>query len=180
MRLTINQGRPFWFRLPAGFTLVEMLLVVVLLGVLAAAAMPEFFRSYQHLQLQETTNDLAYFMRYAQSRAVLKNQPVRLVFSEDYKRYWLAQLPETDDPDNESVEFVRISGRWGRTFSIPDEIEVRTPATHIEFLSDGQLQKLDIPVCHRDACMTITTRQRRGQIEVLDYAAQQPADENKS
>ncbi|MDI1337643.1 MAG: prepilin-type N-terminal cleavage/methylation domain-containing protein [Lacunisphaera sp.] len=48
-------------RPPAGFTLVEIMIVVVIIGLLAAMAIPAFQRSQQRSQAARLTNDFRQF-----------------------------------------------------------------------------------------------------------------------
>ena len=80
---------------PRGFTLVEILLVVMLIGLAAGLAVPNFSGSFSSLQLRETAENLGYLMRYAQSRAIIRRQPCRLEFNIDNTKPWNLRLLKT-------------------------------------------------------------------------------------
>ncbi len=67
-----------------GFTLVEILLVVVIMAVIAVLAVPNFSRTYAGIELHKTADDLAYRMRYVQSYAITKNTRARLEFDPSF------------------------------------------------------------------------------------------------
>lgn len=53
-----------------GFTLVELMIVIVLLGIVSSIAMPNFVQFIQNNQVQAQTDELASFIQYARSQAV--------------------------------------------------------------------------------------------------------------
>ncbi|WP_052063563.1 GspH/FimT family protein [Nitrincola sp. A-D6] len=67
-----------------GFTLVELILVLVLLGVLSAVVLPRFTSSgYAEYGY---TEELASAIRFAQQSAVATNRPVTLTLSSNHYR----------------------------------------------------------------------------------------------
>lgn len=66
----------------AGFTLVEILLVVVILGVAAAVAVPAFARSFRGAKLRASTRLVLMMHRNAQSKAVLGQRYMAILFDE--------------------------------------------------------------------------------------------------
>ncbi len=67
--------------LHSAFTLIEILLVVVVMGIAAAIAMPSFVRSIQGQRLSTAARTLATVARYARSMAVLKQSDLSLTFN---------------------------------------------------------------------------------------------------
>ncbi len=185
----------------SGFTLIELALVVVLLSVVAAVSLPSFRQSYKKILLERTTNDLAYLMRYAQSRAISKGQKILLVFDGDLKTCWLEEMTEEETTTNggqgsqppkqlTAKKSARLSNRWGRNFSIPQELIVQTDGTPpIGFYPDGKIDRLTMSVCYAgtcneanaggpgksidekscsDRCMSISTKYQRGAVQIFD------------
>lgn len=72
----------------AGYTLVEMLVVLVLLGMAAAMSLPYATSSGQAQKLDATASQLATLFRQAQTVAYVTNRDVRVSFERD-SRKWL-------------------------------------------------------------------------------------------
>ena len=147
------------------FSLIELLFVVIILGIILGLAVPQFRNSFSSLILKDTADSLAHLMRYAQSRAILKNTTHGIFFQDD-KRYWLAEessaaiMPGT---------FQRVPGNAGRTFDIPEELTMELQAEHINFYPDGTMDRMDVVLHHRkEKYITISTRLQRGIIDVIE------------
>ena len=154
---------------PRSFTLVELLLVVILLGLVAALAIPNFNPAFTKFQLQETGKNITYLMRYAQSRAVMTKKTHQLVFDEERSAYWLLQ--EREDPDGESRQsFEMVPGRYGRSFQIPKEISVEVQDQPIRFYPDGTIDKARIYVSNeRKDYLTVSTLEQAGYVHLFDF-----------
>ena len=66
----------------AGFTLMEILLVVVIIGVASAVAIPTFARSFRGAKVRNSTRTVMMMHRHAQSKAVLGQRYMALLFDE--------------------------------------------------------------------------------------------------
>ncbi len=148
------------------FTLVEILLVVVIMGVITVLAAPKFSRTYAGIELRKAADDLAYRMRYAQSYAVTNNTLARLEFDPSSMQYSLAR--QSDD-ETSSGTFEKIANDLGARVSVPAGIAMsfEEGETAIDFYPDGTIDKRRISFCRKEECVFVSTQKQRGQVHVF-------------
>jgi len=153
-----------------GFTFIEVILVVVIIGVILVVSIPNLSQSYNFLQLQTTANNMGHLMRYAQSRSIVKQQKVKFVLEDAFKEYGLLQEKQKDDglsQDSSEGEYMKIEGRWGGFIKIPDKITVTADKLSVLFFPDGQIEGTIIRLCNGRDCMVVSTQQQRGRVYVF-------------
>lgn len=153
-------------RRPA-FTLVEIILVVLLLSVIAGLSIPNFRNSLGKVKLQSSANHIAYVMRYAQSRAIIKNILVRFECDKTSGRYWLTEQ-EKEGTGQSDKPFVKLAHKMGKIFRLPDGVNIESDSSEILFYQDGRIEKQDIKLCGRVSCFLISTREQRGHVNVFE------------
>lgn len=77
-----------------GFTLVELLIVVAVLGVSMVIGLPWLWNIYLDLQLRNTAHEVLSMMRTARFKAIAENQDYTIIA----RRADIVQLFEGDDP----------------------------------------------------------------------------------
>jgi len=63
-------------RQPGGFTLIELLVTIIVLGIMAAIAVPNFNAFVANQRVKAVGQDLFMTLLYARSEAIKRNQPV--------------------------------------------------------------------------------------------------------
>ena len=71
--------------------MIELMVVIVLIGVMSAAIIPQMRGSYQDALLRSTSRELVETFDVAYSRAVSFNQTLRVVLDENTGRYAVAR-----------------------------------------------------------------------------------------
>ena len=150
------------------FTMVEILLVLVILGIIAGLTIPNFSHTYKSLELKKSAEDLTFLMRYAQSRAVTKNLTMRLAFDSNFETYWLEQEKKEGPPQASQKVFERFNGRLGRTFDIPRAMKVECEKQFFNFYPDGTIEKGKIYLYSGEQCFTISTREQRAHVHLFN------------
>ena len=82
----------------SGFTLIEMVITAVVLGLIAAMAVPDFFRAMQKVKLNAATRDVISDLRWARSHSISSRNQVGLNFDFTNKTYCV--FLDTDNPGN--------------------------------------------------------------------------------
>src|SRR5438034_7415726 len=153
LRLRRDAGKP-------GFTLIELTVVIVLIGIMAAMIIPEMKGSYEDALLRATSRRLVDVFHLAYSRAVSQNQLHRVRFDKITGRYFIERaaqaaargsgfVPARDIPEGEGTLDRRISVEFRRQDEAPSSVtdqgtsaasedpEVRFKDEGIAFYSDG-------------------------------------------
>lgn len=100
-------------RFRRAFTLIELMVVVVLIGIMAAAIIPEMKGSFDEALLRSTGRDIINVCNLASSRAVGFNQCCRVKFDTQNGRYTVERQVR-DGTGDDFVPLRDVSGAQGR------------------------------------------------------------------
>ena len=156
-RLTIvsqNRKSKIENRKCVGFTLVEVILVAVVLGLLLTASVPRFQQTAQRLHTEQTAFALTQLLRYAHERAVTNGRSVVWVWDETARRARLAVVEE-DGQRQWLTEHV------ARSRPVRGEITVTlaregAEVDDVTFFPDGTSQPATLQIAHRMFHYTVT------------------------
>ena len=167
-------------KLNKAFTLIEILLVIIIVGIVLALAAPNFSSGYSHFQLNKTADDLLSVSRWAQAMAVGQERVYALSFSEDRHSYSLVRtkvslqndgtgnIDQINDGSNDQDTFEPVNGTLGRMHTIPDTIHLDTQ-DRIRFYPDGTIDSATIELASSDQQITISSAQVRGMMTKVDH-----------
>jgi type II secretion system protein H len=149
----------------AGFTLVELLVVTLILAVVVGICVPQFRSTFRHLQLQVTASDVATLLTYASRRAVTRGEMVRIHFDADGRRYWLARADEAAS----AVAFEKISGKFGRVATVPGPISLAPSTRDVTFYPDGRADRFEMLIVDdSQAGYRLVTDARTGRVNLSE------------
>lgn len=86
------QGR----RAEKGFTLIELVLVLLLMAAITAIGVPSFRSLYVTSEMQRVSSEFLNTLRYAQQRAILERTPVQVIIDVENSTFW---VPVEEEPD---------------------------------------------------------------------------------
>jgi general secretion pathway protein H len=163
---------PHRYRPQAGFTLLELLVVLVILSVLVGVSVPQFRGTFRQLQLQVVASDVATLLTYAGRRAVASGEVLRVHFDVEGRRYWLVTAPQGSPEQT----FERISGKFGRVSSVPASISFAPSIRDVTFYPDGRADRFELlisddgPLGYR-----LATDVRTGRVKLVEMSHERPA-----
>jgi prepilin-type N-terminal cleavage/methylation domain-containing protein len=89
-------------RLKSGFTLVELVTTVVVIGLVAALAAPRFERAFKRVDFKGSSKDIVSMMRTARSNAISQKTPFGIAFN--WTTGELKMYKEQSTPPNDSYD----------------------------------------------------------------------------
>ena len=112
----------------SGFTLIEMMVVVIIVGVIAAIAAPNLLGMLNRSRVDEAMRQIAGGLKEAQKQAEKKGKKCEIEINEsDYSKV----LSNTTDPNKEGC---LLSNR-----STHNSVELKSSRTKIEFSGRGSI-----------------------------------------
>jgi len=104
-----------------GFTLLELLVVIVILSVSATLVAPYFRGFFSGYQLDDTACRLLSVVRYAASRSSIEGLKYRLEYNMANNT---CQLTCESNPLSEPGNFKNLGNPWGKEIILPQEVQI--------------------------------------------------------
>ena len=146
----------------AGFTLLELMAVIMIMTVVVGFSVPRFRRTFNHLQLQVFANDVVRLLAYANQRAVTRGERLKIHFDVEGRRYWLASV-------DESGESVRVASKLSRISTIPEDISLAPSGREVNFYPDGGADRFEMSILdHQKDGYRLVTNRWTGRAQLVD------------
>lgn len=159
----------------AGFTLVEIVLVAIVIGALLVSSVPGFVRTMERLRAERSAFELAQLLRSAREQAVTGGDPVTWSWDPQTRRVRLEAIPEgpqPPDPDEEPADGAEESA------ALPEGLDVTLERAQdpvdcrcVRFFPDGTGESTTLVVTLNEHHYTITVQEATGQVGIRSGAA---------
>ena len=157
--LPVSSGR--------GFTLMELIIVVVIIGIVVGIALPAFNRIFLKTQLNAAIRDVAETLVYAHQCAVSEGVSCQVNFDLNSQRYWLSQGKKPLS----SLKPRTLGGGVTMTeVVIAQADKTGRLQNHITFKPDGTVDKCLLYLEDKKGNVyTIVTMKTTGQVRTFNY-----------
>lgn len=118
----------------AGFTLLELVVVLAVLAVITAAVVPLYANSLSYVRLRAARNDFVSLLAYVQERAVSESMQYRVCLDEREGEYWVEQfLGAKKGKKDKETEYEAVESAWGAKRTFPTNLKLdrfKGPKSH--------------------------------------------------
>ena len=129
-----------------GFTLIELVLVILFISIITALSTPLFKNTFSELELKNTTFNLSKIINYAQEMAIIDKASYKLNFDFDGGAYWLTKSYFVDGKQT----FTKLEGKYGRKFYFPDGLVFTASKKEIVLYPDGRSDTAEINIVDKN------------------------------
>ena len=121
-----------------GFTLIELMLVTIIMGILTLVAVPLFKKTYDRFEFENFSKSVYYLIQYLQNSAIVEKKIYYLNIDAEKAKFVANSF--------ENGEKVALKGRFTKVFKAPKAIKVNIEpeAEYICFLPNGKIDDLSI------------------------------------
>jgi prepilin-type N-terminal cleavage/methylation domain-containing protein len=137
-----------------GFTMMELIIVLVILGILTSAVVPMYARSLNSVHRNHAVRDLLATLKYAQERAISDMLEHRVYFDPEKNQYWIERFLKREKEDRENKEFEPLREAYGNRHELPESLKLDRPRTE----RDRENHTYYIPFYPNGACGYATIR----------------------
>lgn len=161
-----------------GFTLIEILVVLLILSVVSMSVVPTFFRSMEGISLKSAVHHVGDMLNFCRSMAVSDGQPFRLNYDEEQHRFWISY---EKDPLLEPGYFEEYGVSGFAHYILPEHVTVKSffieetseleiEETFVEFQKDGSASEVIIVFSNpEEDAYSIQVSELTGRIRIVDY-----------
>ena len=115
-----------------GFSLFELILVLLLIALISGLASPYLFKTLDKIKSQTSTRSIAAVLRYARSKSISEKTPYTFNFNIDTNQYWINNI-ETE----KSSEVKQLDSGLKIVRFVDSDEEVETGPFYIVFYPYG-------------------------------------------
>ena len=106
-----------------GFSLVEMVIVLVLISLSAALVAPSLSRFSKRVELKATAQKISAILRYIRSESIQKGKVYQVLFDPDLREVRVQALGEDGKADGGQDQGEPVANK--RSYSLPEGIQMK-------------------------------------------------------
>lgn len=144
-----------------GFTVIEIVLVVIIMAVLAALAVPNFAKGFDGFQLRQAASDIKAQARWAQAMAMAQQRVYRLTIDAEEGCYSLEREKDKTSPDG-SPSYEAVPGSPGRKHCVPEEVKFSSDAAQVRLNPDGTIDPATIQLERGKRALILSSALKQG------------------
>ena len=131
---------------PLGFTLLELLVVLVIISLMSALIAPKITGTMVNLKLKTASKKVSAALRYARSNAASEKRTYAAAFDLDRNRLSIFTAPiDGGENDEEPAEDEKESAPGPKVYDLPEGIRVEKGVAGNEEVDSGLFQILFFP-----------------------------------
>lgn len=115
--------------LEEGFTLIELVVVLVIIGLITTLTLPVFSKSFYGLGLQKSVQEMRSAVRYSRGEAILHRTPKWLAFDIEEDQYWFG--------DGLANEEAVIDAQADEARALPESVDIEEFGWFDGSIADG-------------------------------------------
>jgi general secretion pathway protein H len=163
----------------SGFSLLELIVVMTLIGIIAALVPPLMTNSLTNLKMKTTGKEISASLRFARNQAISTKQPHFFFLDMDSKKYWLSASQQQSDVSNQAP----VLKKTNLEKTIDNEIElegfknnresdkiIKEGIISVDFYPQGNSSGGVIFIKVKDKTLSIDTDVFTGRVKVLTNA----------
>lgn len=158
-----------------GFTLIELTVVTIIMGIMIALAFPSFSGVFARTGLKSAVRELSALLFYARRAAIMERLNYRVFYDLDQGRYWFEVEKDPFSPG----QYSRIPTSFGKIRSLPKGIVIKNITTfrgcketgqeHTTFYPNGRTEGAILHLQNKNLEIFTITARRSGQVESFDH-----------
>lgn len=117
-----------------GFSLIELLVIIVVLGILAGMAIPAFVQWRRSVEYRAVTRNIASTLREARSRAISTNLQQCVTIQAANRRFQLTQCPQS--ANSQAVNCITVIQGW---MTLPPNVNMTADVDAVMFSPNGSV-----------------------------------------
>ena len=144
-----------------GFSLIEIILVLIIAGIILAISVPNFSKQYSRFQLTQAVDDWLSISRWAQAMAIGQQRIYSISFSKDHRSYCL--MREKLNKNNENlVDVESVNGLLGRKHFLAKALKLNVSVDQVKFYPDASIDPIEIQFISDQGKSVVSSSKLRG------------------